>query len=402
MGSAEHAPRGRNRRWIAAVAAALAATGALSGALVLGGHASKPAVDKASKVKVSTTTVIRTDLSDGQTRSGTLGFGVQTPVKGTADGIVTKLPAVGTTVARGHELYRADDQPVVVFYGDTPMFRTLRVPAHATPTAPATATASATSTASGTTAVPTGGGVAQQRSADGPRGRDVTVVADNLRALGYEIGTVPSSSAGSVYTPALAAAVKRWQEHVGMKPTGILGVGQIVVLPGRIRVNAVQARLGDPVAEPLMSVTSTGKVITVAVDATDVGGITSGARVTVELPDAKEIPGTVTAISQTVQESTGQTGDADPPTLNVTVTPARLADVAKLDSAPVQVRFATATRHGVLAVPVTALVALREGGYAVQRPNGTLLAVKTGLFAGGMVEVSGTGVTAGLRVETAS
>jgi peptidoglycan hydrolase-like protein with peptidoglycan-binding domain len=348
-----------------AVTAALAATGVLTGALALGGHASKPAVDKASKVKVSTTTVIRTDLSDSQTLSGTLGFGVQTPVKGTADAVVTKLPAVGTTVARGHELYRADDQPVVVFYGDTPVFRPLK-------------------------------------SADSPRGRDVTVVADNLRALGYEIGTVPSSSAGSVYTPALAAAVKRWQKHVGMKPTGILGVGQIVVLPGRIRVNAVQARLGDPVAEPLMSVTSTGKVITVAVDATGVGGITAGARVTVELPDAKEIPGTVTAISQTVQESTGQTGDEDPPTLNVTVIPVRLADVAKLDSAPVRVRFATATRHGVLAVPVTALVALRGGGYAVQRPNGTLLAVKTGLFAGGMVEVSGTGITAGLRVETAS
>jgi peptidoglycan hydrolase-like protein with peptidoglycan-binding domain len=309
--------------------------------------------------------------------------------------VVTKLPAVGTTVTRGHELYRTDDQPVVVFYGDTPMFRTLRVPAPADPTTPASPTTP------GTTAVPTGGG-GQQRSADGPQGRDVTVVADNLRALGYDIGTVPSSSAGSVYTPTLAAAVKRWQKYVGMKPTGTLGVGQIVVLPGRIRVNAVQARLGDPVAEPLMSVTSTDKVITVAVDATDVGGITSGARVTVELSDAKEIPATVTAISQTVQESTDQTGNGNPPTLNVTVTPVRLADVAKLDSAPVQVRFATATRRGVLAVPVTALVALREGGYAVQRPNGTLLAVKTGLFAGGMVEVSGTGITAGLRVETAS
>ena len=80
----------------------------------------------------------------------------------------------------------------------------------------------------------------------------------------------------------------------------------------------------------------------------------------------------------------------------------RPADLEKLDTAPVQVHFTTTTRHNVLAVPVTALVALHEGGYALQRTDGTLVAVTTGLFAGGQVEVSGNGVTAGMRVETAS
>ncbi|WP_236584086.1 hypothetical protein [Streptomyces sp. MBT53] len=51
---------------------------------------------------------------------------------------------------------------------------------------------------------------------------------------------------------------------------------------------------------------------------------------------------------------------------------------------------------------MSALVALREGGYAVQRPDGTLIAVATGMFAGGLVEVSGTGLTAGTKVVTAS
>jgi hypothetical protein len=54
----------------------------------------------------------------------------------------------------------------------------------------------------------------------------------------------------------------------------------------------------------------------------------------------------------------------------------------------------------VLAVPVGALVALREGGYALQTPEGTLIAVGTGVFAGGLVEVKGAGITAGQSVVT--
>ena len=56
----------------------------------------------------------------------------------------------------------------------------------------------------------------------------------------------------------------------------------------------------------------------------------------------------------------------------------------------------------VLAVPVGALLALREGGYALQLPDGGLVAVQTGMFAEGLVEVSGAGLTEGLTVVTAS
>jgi hypothetical protein len=66
----------------------------------------------------------------------------------------------------------------------------------------------------------------------------------------------------------------------------------------------------------------------------------------------------------------------------------------------VQVRFTTLSRTGVLAVPVGALIALREGGYAVQRPDGSLIAATTGLFAGGMVQVSGPGLADGTTVVT--
>jgi hypothetical protein len=53
-------------------------------------------------------------------------------------------------------------------------------------------------------------------------------------------------------------------------------------------------------------------------------------------------------------------------------------------------------------VPVAALLALREGGHAVRIAGGPLVAVDTGMFAMGLVEVSGQGLTAGTKVVTAS
>ena len=80
-----------------------------------------------------------------------------------------------------------------------------------------------------------------------------------------------------------------------------------------------------------------------------------------------------------------------------------------LDAAPVSVRLARARRHHVLAVPVTALVATKGGGYAVEVArtglSPRLVAVTPGLFAGGYVEITplrrGT-LRAGTRVTVPS
>ena len=54
-------------------------------------------------------------------------------------------------------------------------------------------------------------------------------------------------------------------------------------------------------------------------------------------------------------------------------------------------------------MPVNALLALAEGGYGVRLVDGTtpgrIVAVTTGLFSRGMVEVSGDGLTVGDQVE---
>ena len=55
----------------------------------------------------------------------------------------------------------------------------------------------------------------------------------------------------------------------------------------------------------------------------------------------------------------------------------------------------------VLSVPVSALLALVEGGYAIEVPDGDgtrLIGVDTGMFADGLVEITGDGISEGLEV----
>ncbi|MGH1554180.1 hypothetical protein ACRAWF_26250 [Streptomyces sp. L7] len=80
----------------------------------------KPATTAADSARVGTATVTRTDLSDDQTLSGTLGYSKAAPVKGARAGLVTWPSAPGATVSRGRTLYKVDNVPVPVFYGGTP------------------------------------------------------------------------------------------------------------------------------------------------------------------------------------------------------------------------------------------------------------------------------------------
>ncbi|WP_078876391.1 hypothetical protein [Streptomyces sp. 150FB] len=179
------------------------------------------------------------------------------------------------------------------------------------------------------------------------------------------------------------------------------------MLAGTVRISGLKAQLGDPASGDVLSVTSQVKSIAVKVDATDAGPIHQGDKVTITLPDTRTVPGEVSSVGQSV-DGGGGGGDEDPsgeastPTLQVTVVPSDTGSVEGLQAATVQVVFTTETRKNVLVVPVGALLALQEGGYAVQTPGGKLLGVRTGLFSKGMVEISGRGVSEGDRVVTAS
>jgi hypothetical protein len=347
------------RRAVIGIAVLVVVVGTVLGVALIDSRHSSSAGVTAAPPSASTVAVKRMDLSNGQSFGGTLGYGTPQTVKGAGSGVLTKLPAVGDIAAQGKALYWVNDKPVPVFFGDTPLFRKL----------------------------------------DGPtlKGADVAVVAANLKALGYSVGVVPAKDPS--FTPAIATALKKWQRGVGLDDTGTLDVGQVLVLAGPMRVNSVTAQLGDAATGDLLSVTSTRKVVTMPVEATEVGQIKTGAAVTIMRPDNKSVPARVTAVGTTV-DGGGKDQNGGTPKLTVTVTPDDPSTLADLDAASVQVQVTTSVHKGVLAVPVGALVALREGGYAVQTPDGKYQAVQTGMFANGMVEVSG--VTEGLKVVTTS
>ncbi|QKW13617.1 hypothetical protein [Verrucosispora sp. NA02020] len=383
--------RRRGVRWIA-VALVVAVLTVGTGIVVTRHRADAQPASRETDV-VATTPIARRDLSTTRTLPGSIGYGPTRPLAGHLTATVTWLPKAGTTVKRGGQLFRADDRPVVLFYGSIPMYRDI----------------------AGTNLV----------------GRDVRVIADNLRALGYPIGWQPSPgeqvtpqpptrnaadddddepaaaaespaapqrvrSGEGVLTPALVAAIKRWQTDLGVPATGTIPVGHVEVASGAVRVDSVTAQPGDPAETPLMSVTSVRKVITVGAELTDAAAIKRGDRIRVGLPDDREVPARVVSVGRDLVAS--DSGIANGPALlTVTVAVDKPQSIADLDSGEVQVHFTGRTAVDVLVAPVEALVALREGGYAVQGPGG-LVAVRTGMFADGWVEITGDGLTEGTEV----
>lgn len=340
--------------WFAAVLV-LVATGT---AVVLTRRPPEPPA--ASPPAVRTVTVQRADLANTTSVPATLGFGPSRPVKGTGTGTVTKLPGTGEVAERGKALYRVDDQPVPVFFGATPLFRKIEAP--------------------------------------GTKGSDVAVVLANLAALGYRgVGQVPKDETKAEYTPSVVEAVKRWQRQLGVEATGVIEPGRLLVLGGPVRVAEVKAQPGASVTEELFTVTATNRVVTAQVPAVDAGPAKPHLPVAVVRPDGREVPGKIRSVTPLPPAQDGP----GVPKVEITVVLDQPGDVADLDTAPVQVKVTTESRAGVLTVPLEALVALKEGGYAVQLPGGELQAVQTGLYSQNKVEISGPDIVDGLRVVAA-
>lgn len=313
----------------------------------------------------STRLVTRTTLSSQTAVDGTLGYAgsvtVSVPSVGGYGGAAfyTELPAAGEVVGRGQRLYAINGEGVLLLYGSTPPWRAF--------------------------------------AAGMSSGADVRELNANLRALGY------GAPAGDAFTSGTASAVSRLQRAHGLPQTGSLPLGSVVFEPGPLRVTAVTPTVGQPAAPgPLLTASSTGHSVVVELDASQQSEVKVGDRVTVTLPDNSTTPGVVTSVGKVAAFAPG--GAATGPTIEVDVRLLDASAAGTLDQAPVNVSITGATVRNVLTVPVNALLALSNGGYAVEEveAGGThrLLAVTPGLFddARGLVQVSGSGLAAGQRV----
>jgi hypothetical protein len=180
-------------------------------------------------------------------------------------------------------------------------------------------------------------------------------------------------------------------------------------ISGPIRVGARNAAVGAP-AQPGQvpyGTTSTTQVVSAALDTSRQEGISAGQAVMVDLPGGQQAPGHVATVGRVATVASNADQSSSPrPTVPLTITLDDPSVAGDLDQEPVQIELATDSRHGVLAVPVTALLALAGGGYGVEvvplsGPH-RIVAVTPGLYASGMVELAGDSISAGTVVVVAS
>jgi len=348
------------RRAMAAAAGVVLAGAAWWTSARAGGQAGDQ--DAGAEVATATAAVTRRDLRATEEVDGTLGYGEARLVANQRQGTVTALPSEGAVVTRGRALYRVDGKPVPLLYGRLPAWRALSV------------------------------GVD-----DGP---DVCQLEQNLVALGYDPDR--AVTVDDHFTWATRAAVRRWQEALGLEETGTVRPDNAVWQPGPVRVASRKAAVGDSVrpGSPILEVTDTTRQVTIDLDASRQPYVRAGDRVELELPGGRTTTGRVASVGKVATVPAGDGAGEGDPTVELVVSLDAKA-TGRLDQAPVDASITTEVRKGVLAVPVSALLALAEGGYAVEVERDgrrQLVGVETGLFADGQVEVEGQGLRAGDRV----
>jgi hypothetical protein len=129
------------------------------------------------------------------------------------------------------------------------------------------------------------------------------------------------------------------------------------------------------------------QVVTVDLDTVKAAVAHQGDAVKVELDDGSSVNGTIRTVGTVVHA--GANGGNNYLDVVIALDGGRAVG---LDDAPVSVHFTRSSVKGVLAVPVRALLALAEGGYAVERVTATgteLVPVTLGSYADGFVQVTG-------------
>jgi hypothetical protein len=393
-------PRARGGRALAILALLLAVVAVAVVLVARPFGSSHPSSSAAADNAVATSLapVERRSISSQQTENGTLGYaGAYTVINqagggggaegsggekggrgggGGGRGTITALPAVGQMVREGEVLYDVNGEPVALLYGATPAYRTLH---------------------------------------EGMSGSDVAELDSDLVALGYAAGAEIDEHP-EYFGAETKAALRALQEKLGVEEAGgvklgQLALGQAVFLPARtLRITSVSATLGGAAQQgsPIMQATSTRRQVVVKLDAAEQASVRKGDHVTITLPNNETTPGIVSSVGKVAKSgsSGGRGGGGEEegtPTIEVQITPTDPRATGTLDQAPVRVAITTASARNALVVPVSALLALAEGGYAVEVAEGrshTLVGVTLGLFddADGRVQVSGSGLHAGQQV----
>lgn len=408
------------------------------------------------------TTVTRRNLVTSQDETGKISYAGQSTVTNRLQGTLTWVPAVGRVIYPGQKLFDVDNFPVILMDGTTPAYRTLEASDSDGPDiqqlnanlielgfnpdgivvddewqAATTAGVKAFQEANGEPE--TGklmlGTVAFMHGAQRVAGLTggAASVADRLpkEQAGNEFvdysPTTTTSGTSTIAPPTDTTATTTTATTSTTPPPAAHGRHDGAVRRADRTISRLTAQLrqlqrqnsqltqelatarshhspshsphrghSGPLAggnSPVMTTTSTNLVVSVDVSAGEQGVTRVGARVPVVMPSGSTIHGRVVRIGQAT--STG--GNS---TVPITIHLDRHENGRNLDQATVSVKFVQKTARHVLSVPVTALLARPGGRYAVQEANAPhkLIGVTLGTFATGYVQISGSGLSDGLKV----
>jgi membrane fusion protein, multidrug efflux system len=316
----------------------------------------------------ATAQVERRTLSSLTRLDATIGFGTATDLLAGVSGTLTHSRAPGVIVERGASLYEVDGKPTAfLLYGARPAWRAL-----------------------GPGATP---------------GADIRQLKQNMQALGYERrhGAVTAR-----WDAATTRAVKAWQRHLHVPADGLLPMGTLVFRSGPVRIDSRKAAVGVVLGPgtAVYGVTSrTVPIVSAQLRADNRSMAAVGATVRLQLVDGTTATGHIGSIAPVVSppdSAAGAQGAASPAMLALVIIP----DAAlPAGTATVTVVLTGETHPNVLAVPLTALVALHGGGYGVESVEAdgsrAYRPVQIGMAASGYVEIAGPALAEGLRVVVA-
>lgn len=243
------------------------------------------------------------------------------PAMATGPGTVTSVLPVGSPVLASTVLFEIDGEPTVALIGDVPAWRGLTV------------------------------------DDEGP---DVEQLERNLADLGYDPDG--EMTVDQTFTEVTATVVERWQTDLGLEPTGRVGAGTIVFVPGPSEVTSVSATAGQALAAagstPLLTLSGDERQVVFEVAADELDTVEPGTDLSVRLPDRSTVAARV--------ETLAPTGAGTWQGVAALVDGPGEAVLPDGEAVPVTVSWTTVLADDVTTVRANALTRLDTGRYVLE------------------------------------
>jgi hypothetical protein len=195
------------------------------------------------------------------------------------------------------------------------------------------------------------------------------------------------TSAESAAVATARAAVEAAQVKADQASMSAVGPKDILLISTEeMRVDQVKAKVGQSAEGPVVTWTSTTVFALAPLSDSQRKLVATGAEVEVKLPDGAVLEGVVGDVTPARQDpETGETVQAQ-----ARIDVEDQAPLVEAGLSGVTLTMVQDEAADTLVVPVTALLALSEGGYAVELVDGTLIGVEVGLIQDTRVQITPT------------